>query len=463
MLTVPAYIKLIGVERYGVLVIVWALLGYFGAFDLGLGRATAQRIATMRHAEPSERAEAFWTALILNMTFGVVGGLLLWTIGQYYFEGHFQVPENLRMEILAAVPWLAATVPITTLSGVLGGALQGRERFLVLNISNVLGSVLFQVLPLGVAWLHGSDLVWLVPAALLGRVTTCVVLFSQCYLHVPLNMEPSVKRNLIVPLFRYGGWVTVTSMISPFLTTLDRFIIGSIAGAKAVTYYSVPFNLASRVAALPSSLSDSLFPRFSSTPVKECNQLMDKAVGALSVILTPLIIAGMLIMEPFLRWWVGIEFAKHAAFVGEIIALGLWFNSLAYIPFARLQAQGRPDLVAKCHLAELIPYIAFLTFGLQVWGVLGAALAWSLRVTIDAILLFWICGVEPRRIMNHLPPLLLLGMVFAALVSFPIDSLHRWIIGSSTLLGSLAWAWITAPDSVKGLFEAGYQLLSRSR
>lgn len=462
LVTVPTYLRLIGTERYGVLVIVWIFLGYFGVFDLGLGRATAQRIANLHQADPGERADTFWTALMLNTSFGVVGGLLLWPVARYFFANHFQVAEVLRLEVLATVPWMAAAVPIATVSGVLGGALQGRERFLALNAASVLGSALYQILPLTVAWMYGPDLVWLVPAALLGRVVTFVVLFAQCYRHVPLNIASSVRRDLVVPLFRFGGWVTVSGFINPLLTTLDRFLIGSIAGAKALTYYTVPFNLASRVIVLPGSLSDTLFPRFSATSKEERHRLMDEAVRALSVILTPLIIAGILIMEPFLTWWVGSEVAGNSAHVGEIIALGLWFNGLAYIPYARLQAQGRPDLVAKCHIAELFPYLVILALALHAWGVVGAALAWSLRVTVDAMLLFWMAGDAIRGFMAHLPPLLLLGIAAAAVFAFPFGSVSRWAVGASTLLGSLAWAWLAAPESVKRLVREGYQLRPRT-
>lgn len=451
------YLRLIGTERYGVLVIVWAFLGYFGAFDLGLGPATAQRIAKLHDSPPQVRAETFWTAFVLNTTVGVSAGLLLWPIAKYFFASHFQVSEQLRWEVLAAVPWMAAAVPVATISGVLAGTLQGRERFLQLNLCNVLGAVLFQLIPLTMALLYGPNLSILVPASLLGRVVTFVLFFVFCYRYVPLSMIPSVNPSLLAPLFRYGSWINVTAIISPLMTTLDRFLIGTISGAKTLTFYAVPFNLVSRITVLPSSLSSTLFPRFSAVSENERQRLMDEAVRSLSVIMTPLIVAGILILEPFLSWWVGREMATNCSLVGEIIAFGLWFNGQAYIPYARLQAQGRPDLVAKCHIGESAAYLAFLAMALTFWGVLGAAVAWSARVITDAVLLFWLCGITLRAFSSYVLPLLLLVVVITAVLVFPYLSVYRWAIGSSALLVSLAWAWQTAPYSVKAMIGRVYQ------
>src|SRR5205085_1624642 len=74
--------------------------------------------------------------------------------------------------------------------------------------------------------------------------------------------------------------------------------------------------------------------------------------------------------------------------VGEVLLLGMWLNSLAVIPYAFLQAQGRPDLPAKFHVLEVPPYIGGLVLGLHTGGILGAAWAWTARAGADGVLLF---------------------------------------------------------------------------
>src|ERR1700689_2457584 len=95
MLTVPAYLHIIGNARYGVLALVWLFLGYFGLFDPGITRAATFHIARLHRADQNlERESVFWTALVVNTAFGVVGGVAVYFAARPLFMNAFKIPES---------------------------------------------------------------------------------------------------------------------------------------------------------------------------------------------------------------------------------------------------------------------------------------------------------------------------------------------------------------------------------
>lgn len=446
-ITVPVYLELVGEARYGVLAIAWLLLGYFGLFDLGLGRATAQRIATLREGKPEERAQVFWTALFLNLGLGLVGGLLIWPVADYFFGNVFKIEEALRPEIQTAVPWLILAVPIATLSGVLTGSLQGKERFLELNLISLSGTTLFQLLPLGAALYLGVDISILLLAALLARIITMLALLQRCRRHIFAGYGPMVTQTQVRNLLTFGGWVTVTSFVGPMMVILDRFIIGGISGARAVSYYTVPFQLVGRSVIVSNALSTALFPRLAAGTCKEAIDIAREGLYVLVITITPFVAAGIMLMKPFLSWWINPIFAQQSSVVGQVLLIGFWFNSFARIPFAHLQARNRPDIVAKCHLLELIPYLGLLYFGLELFGVIGAAIAFSLRSFVDFVLLSSFSNMLQETTYILFKAGILLGMAFIIAVKINLD--QHFLLALAYFFLTLFWAWHNAPSNLK--------------
>jgi O-antigen/teichoic acid export membrane protein len=81
-------------------------------------------------------------------------------------------------------------------------------------------------------------------------------------------------------------------------------------------------------------------------------------------------------------------YSEAGARVMAILAVGVFFNALARVPFALLQAEGRADITGRTNLAEILPYLLFLWLACSKFGIEGAAFAWSLRMLVDAIILF---------------------------------------------------------------------------
>lgn len=395
--SIPIYIKLIGDQRYGVLSIAWILLGYFGVFDLGIGRAAAQRIAKLNKTDIVSKSQTFWTALFLNGGLGVVGGLILWPVAKYYFNQKFQIEESYRSEVMSALPWMMLALPLATVTGVLTGALQGVEKFLQLNVINASGSILFQTLPLLAAWLWTPNLAVLMPIAISVRMLGIIFLFLVCNKEVAGRRSPSFKKIEVRELLKFGGWITASSFISPIMVMADRFIIGAVLGSKAVTYYTVPFQLAERSTILPTALSSSLFPYFAKNNSKVNQKMGCDAVRKLILIMTPIFVAAILVSKLFLTLWISPELARHSNSVLQILLLGFWINGFARVPHAQLQASGRPDVVAICHIVEVIPFIFMLYLGIHFGGLVGAATAFSLRLYIDFLLLASQAGILKKN------------------------------------------------------------------
>ena len=444
--TVPLYLRWISEVRYGVLLLAFTLLGYFGAFDLGLGRAVAQRVARQESTE--ERNRTFWTAFILSAGMGVLGGIILYFLGHWLFAEIFQIPAALRGEAQKAIPWLAAIVPLVALISVLAGTLEARQAFLSLNASQIIGVIGLQAFPLlSIALGHGS-IAALIAAALAGRMVGVLVMFWLTARRLPFAGWPALHRAEIGPLLRFGGWVSVSGAVIPLLTIVDRLIIGARLGAAAVTAYTVPFNLTQRLTYLPYALSTTLFPRFSQAQGEDAKGLLRQAVTALTAIQTPFIVFAILLIHPFLILWIGADLAAKMAPVAIILLLGIWINGPAYIPYAYMPAQGRPDLMTKFYLAELAPFL-FILWVLIAWlGIVGAALAWAIRSSADAIFCFAATGTTKtygRAISFTLIPVIAAAfMAFAALpVTLDIP------MGGVILAVSLGISYYLLPEALR--------------
>ena len=408
LVTVPIYVRHIGDARYGVLSIVWVLLGYFGFLDLGLSRAATNALARLRNAAQEERARVLVTTLALNLMLGLFGGLCLGIFGSYLLQHVLAVPDELKPEIARAFPWIVGLFPLALVSGVGIGALESRERFALCNVLQVSGAAFGQIVPVVLAVTVSPSLDVVIPAAAMARALTVVAILIAVYRgEHPLPLT-AFDRRQAAKLVSYGGWISLSGIISPVLNSLDQFVIGSSLSVASVTYYAVPMNLVTRSQIFAGALVRTLFPRLSRVSADEAQLLATRALLVLAHGYAAICAPAIILTPVFFKYWISADFAAVAAPVAQILFFGAWINGLAFVPFGMLQGQGRPDITGKLHAAEVLPYVCVLWTLTSTYGISGAALAWSLRCAVDAACLFWAAALPRRSIFLALAPLPLL-------------------------------------------------------
>ena len=97
--TIPIYLRHVGEARYGMISIVWILLGLFGFLDLGLSRAVTNALAKLRDAPQAQRARVLLTTFGLNLGIGLVGGAALYVFGGLLLKHFISVPDALSPEV----------------------------------------------------------------------------------------------------------------------------------------------------------------------------------------------------------------------------------------------------------------------------------------------------------------------------------------------------------------------------
>lgn len=393
IVTIPYVIRGLGVERFGILSLIWVFLGYVSLFDFGLGLATTKFAAEcLGRGEVDDLSKWVWTSLGIQVLFGVGGGLLIATFAPLLVEEVLTISPLLAVETKSSFFIVGAFLPFVVATAALRGVLEAGQRFDLVNYVNIPASVSMFLLP---AFAVPLDL-RLPGIVLLLAAARAVAMLA--YLFLSLRLFPSLRKNLsfdatlVRPLMTYGGWVTVSNVVSPLLTHMDRFFIGSRFSMAAVAYYTAPYEAVTRLAIFPRSLVRTLFPAFSSLGASNAReslgQIFIRSVKYLLLVLGPFPVLIVVFAPEILGLWLGAEFAEKSTLVLQILAVGVFANSLAFIPFGLLQGLGRPDLTAKFHLVELPLYAGLLWFLVGDIGIAGAALAWTLRVGVDAILLY---------------------------------------------------------------------------
>lgn len=388
LVTIPLYIELIGPGRYGVLALAWIVAGYFGLFDMGLGRATTQRIAAMGAATRQERASVVWTAAAANSALGTGGGLVLLALGWPFLDRLFAADPALLPEVRAAMPMLAASVPLALLMAVFTGALAGRQRFTAAAAANLTGIGLSLLLPLAAAWLGRSEVIWLVAMTLAARLAGLGVAVALAWRDLLSGCRFVFDRGEWRRLLSFGGWIALSAMISPLILASDRMLIGATFGAVAVTAYTVPYQMAGRLLVFSESLGSALFPRIAAEADPERALRLSRDAQQATLLLVSLPVAALLpLVEPLLSLWLGQNFDPRSTIVGQIALVGVWVNGVAAAPLAHIQAQGNSRFTGLLHLAEIGPYIALLLALGHWFGLAGMCAAFALRCLADTLAL----------------------------------------------------------------------------
>ncbi len=394
LVTVPDLVNLLGDERFGLLALAWGLIGYAGALDLGIGRALTQMVARLR-GEGSLAAipHTLATAVRITSIVGLAGGATIALAALCGAGEWIRVSTTPQSQIRYTILLLAIALPAQAMSATYRGLNEAFGNFKGISLLRMgLGAVNFGA-PYLVA--HFTlELPWLVASLVASRLLALLIfrwLARSCLAVIgDLGAAGRYSKVIASALLRFGGWVTISSVVSPALVHSDRFLIGVVLSATAVTAYVLPYELVTQSLVLVGAISSVAFPSLTNRIHQQPKGWQPYFFCWLGIVAGTMLVvcsALALLLPIVLPMWIRGNLHPESFVVGQVLCVGVFANSIGSMFYALLHAWGRADMTALLHLIELPVFLAALYLLLNHFGIEGAAWAWTGRMVFDAIVL----------------------------------------------------------------------------
>jgi len=393
-LLMPYIVRSMGEDSYGILTLVWSVIGYFTFLDLGLGQAVTKFVAEHNgRGDVKAVNHIIGAAMLVSAVLGGAGGLCIAAMSDPLAYRWLKIPEALR--------------PGATLAFRIGaiGFVVGMFHTMCRAIPKGLNRYdLTSGVTIGVASLTtgGTALV-----LYLGGGLTQVVLLNVAipllaclsYAWISRRVLPGLTVGFgtsLKPLrqmLNFGLFSILSRISYTVLGYFDRVLIAAVLGTSAVTFYVVPMMLVNKLARLALQVSNVIFPAVSELQGQQRTQAIGElyvaAMRVTMILSTAACIPLMVFGRRLLTLWMGPEFAASSGHVITFVTMSLYIDSLTNVPSFTVDGMGRPDVSGISSVCLTVLTLALMVPLARARGIEGVALSFVASSALIAPLFTW--------------------------------------------------------------------------
>ena len=388
--SIPFIVRRMGEEAFGLLTLIWMVVGYLSVLDFGVGQASVKYLAEQIGRGDIQKANSIvGVSVLVSFGLGLLASCFMLLMVPLFLDHVFEVPVSLYPVALSSLQWITLAIPFIMVQGAFRAVPMALQRFDLLNLVQGAGGLL--------QW--GGSLALIVTGHGLFEVVmlTVGIRFAGAILSyaVAASLFPNLSirrisfaKDTVKQLIRFGGWLTISQAVSPIVRYLDRLFVASYQSMRMFTFYSVPYEAVGRLQVIPLSLSTTLLPAMSERDALSEEEggtvhiLYERGLNLVVIVLLPVSIVLGVFSHQILELWLGGDFPAHSSGVLTILAAAVFVQAVGYVPVTALQAIGKPDIATKFYLGEIPLYFLLCMTLIPQYGIDGAALAWLIRLLI---------------------------------------------------------------------------------
>jgi len=386
---VPLYIKLMGVEVYGLLGIFMSVGALLSLLDMGLSATLSRELSRLSCVDNSAQETSNLVRTFELVFWGVgalIGCLIMLTapfIARYWINAGDLGFETVEYALMLMGMSIALQWP----SGIYSGGLSGLQNQVALNLLRSIVVTVQHAGAVGVLLLVSPSILTFFAWHTLMSLVSTLALRWWLWKSLPkkvgaeLLSRPEFSTALLLKNWRFASGVSGIALTTLLLTQVDKIILSKMLTLEHFGYYMLAFNVANTLNNLVSPISSALQPRL--TQLISANDqvsliaLFRKGTQLLSNVLFPIAITIALFSKHILILWLGDnEVSNSSHLLLTLLVTGTAINALVALPYSLQLAFGYTKLVFHANIVAVMVLVPLMVLMTTVFQGLGATSTW---------------------------------------------------------------------------------------
>jgi O-antigen/teichoic acid export membrane protein len=471
----PFYIKLLGIEAYGLIAFYLVLQSMLQLLDFGLGATLNREVARLSgKTDPAHISTLARFVGTIERWYWVLGcglGVVLF-FATPHIAGWWLRPERLSQAdfaesakifgVLAFLQWPTAFYQ----SGLLG-----LQRQVLLNTIQI---------PLsGLSSIGGLVVIWLGPRSVSGlfawQAFVLLIQLAFLYMHfwklvgVP-RAAARVDLSVVRENWRFSLGMSGISITGMVLTHLDKIVLSRLLPLEIFGHYSLAGTLARSLYVLITPVFNAYFPRFSALvsgkDLASIRQCYHNAAQVMAALILPLAVIVVLFSREIAYLWLhDPKIAVEVASIASLLVVGTCLNGLMNIPFALQLAYGKTSIGLYINIFLVIVLAPAIIFATSQYGAIGGAVMWAvvnglyLLIGVPVTHKYLLAGEAGNWVKFDVVPPLVVAVLVVGLGRVLVPHDQGAILSLVTLAFLWALATICAAMSAGHVRRLGQQLV----
>jgi len=407
LILVPLYIKLLGVESYGLIGFFVTLQAVIQVLDLGLSPAINREMARSSALGPPGRdiKDVVKTLEYIYWGTGAAIGLTIALFSTLLATHWVNVKAIPLGDVKIAIVLMGLAVAFQWPMSCYCGGLLGLQRQALVNGLNVVFSTISGLGAVAVLMLASPSVslffTWRAGVVLIQVIVTRMVLWRS-FIPPDDKERPRFRLESLSNIWRFSLGMTGISLTSVMLIQADKIILSKILTMEFFGYYMLAASAANFLPQLVSPIFTAAFPGLSklvvTNDVDAQSHQFHLCAQLIALIVHPIAVTFIFFSHSIIALWTRNEsLAAYSSPVLSLLAVGAILNSIMVLPYALQLAHGWTKLGVTINVFLVCLMVPYTIVATNLYGVRGAASTWIL---LNAL---YVCVGAPLTFRKLLP------------------------------------------------------------